>query len=87
MVVLNPDAYHQGRQEAIVAAISSNVSRLLVGGHPISGWRQAGLLYPSVAAGIIRTTKQHMIARRLGTLPSDDMAGVGRQVCSYLGLN
>jgi mRNA interferase MazF len=86
-VVLSSDAYNQGRQDAIVAAITSNVSRLLVGDHPISAWRQAGLLYPSVVTGIIRTIKQHMIARRLGALPSDDMAGVGRQVCAYLGLD
>ena len=86
-VVLSSDAYHQGRQEAIVAAITSNVSRVLVGDHPISGWRQAGLLYPSVATGIIRTIKQHMIARRLGTLPSDDLAGLGRRVSAYLGLD
>lgn len=45
-VIVSTSEYHQGRQEAIVAAITSNVDRLLVGDHLISGWQEAGLLFP-----------------------------------------
>lgn len=47
-LVVSTDRYHQGRQEAILAAITSNVGRVLVGDHRIKAWREAGLLYPSI---------------------------------------
>lgn len=85
-VVLSADEYHRGRQEVIVAAITGNTQRLLVGDHLIVSWQQAGLLYPSVATGILRTVKQAMIERRLGQLPIKDMHAIQAQVCRVLGL-
>ncbi|MCD6554529.1 MAG: type II toxin-antitoxin system PemK/MazF family toxin [Anaerolineae bacterium] len=85
-VIVSTSDYHQGRQEAIVAAITSNVDRMLVGDHLIEGWREAGLLFPSVATGIIRTIKQTMIERRLGAMPNGDMAAIKRQLQYILGL-
>ena len=85
-VVVSTKDYHQGRQEAIVAAITSNVDRLLVGDHLIAGWQEAGLLFPSVVTGIIRTIKQTMIERRLGSMPEADMAAIRRQLQYTLGL-
>ena len=49
--------------EAIIAAITSQTERVLIGDHLIRDWRGAGLLFPSVATGIIRTIKQGMIAQ------------------------
>ena len=72
-VIISSDAYHQSRQEAIIAAITSRTDRILVGDHLIRGWQEAGLLFPSVATGIIRTIKQGMIARKLGIMPPPDM--------------
>ena len=86
-VVLSTDEYHHRRQEAIVAAVTSNVQRLLVGDHLIVGWQQAGLLYPSVATGIVRTVKQAVIERRLGHLPTEGMRAIQGQVCRVLGLD
>ena len=40
--VVSADVYHQGRQEAIIAAITSRTDRVLVGDHRITGWREAG---------------------------------------------
>lgn len=85
-VIVSTSEYHQGRQEAIVAAITSNVDRPLVGDHLISGWQEAGLLFPSVATGIIRTIKQTMIERRLGTIPPADMQAIQEQLRHALGL-
>ena len=75
-LVVSSEAYHHGRQEAIIAAVTSSVDRLLVGDHLISGWQEAGLFFPSVVTGVIRTIKQSMISRRLGTLPADDLEAV-----------
>lgn len=86
-VVVSSESYHRGRQEAIVVAITSNVDRLLVGDHLISGWREAGLLFPSVATGIIRTVKQSMIFRRLGVLSDEDMKAVSDSLCVCLALS
>jgi len=85
-VIVSSDAYHQSRQEAIIAAITSRTDRILVGDHLISDWQGAGLLFPSVATGIIRTIKQGMIARKLGTMPHPDMHGIEDNLRDVLGL-
>ena len=85
-VIVSSDAYHQSRQEAIIAAITSRTDRILVGDHLISDWQEAGLLFPSIATGIIRTIKQDMIAKKLGTMPLRDMKGVESNLRDALGL-
>jgi len=72
-VILSPDTYHKSRSESIIAAITSRTDRILVGDHLINDWEGAGLLFPSVATGIIRTIKQGMVARKLGIMPLPDM--------------
>ncbi len=86
-VIISSDAYHRGREEAIIAAITSRTDRVLVGDHLIRHWREAGLLFPSVATGIIRTIKQVMVARKLGTMPEDDLDEVDKQLSIALGLD
>ena len=85
-VIVSSKAYHQVRQEAIIAAITSRTDRILVGDHLISDWQGAGLLFPSVATGIIRTIKQGMIARKLGTVPRTDMQAIDGKLRDALGL-
>jgi mRNA-degrading endonuclease toxin of MazEF toxin-antitoxin module len=85
-VIISTGEYHHGRQEAIIAAITSNVGRRLIGDHLIAGWREAGLLFPSVATGIIRTIKQAMIERQLGVMPPEDMQTIREKLRQVLGL-
>ena len=85
-LILSTDGYHQGRQEPSVAAITSNVRRLLVGDHKLRAWREAGLLYPSVVTGILRTVKQDMISRKLGMTAARDLQAVKRKLQGSLGL-
>ena len=85
-VIISTGDYHRGRQEAIIAAITSNVDRLLVGDHLIAGWQEAGLLFPSVATGIIRTIRQAMIERRLGVMPPADMKAIREKLRQAMGL-
>ena len=86
VVVISSPAYHRARQEVVVVAISSNVRRRLVSDHLISDWKGAGLLFPSVVAGIIRTIKRTMIDRKLGSLAKSDLEAVERELRRCLGL-
>lgn len=85
-LILSTDQYHRSRQEAIVAAITSNITRLLVGDCKVRAWREAGLLYPSIVTGIVRTVKQDMISRKLGTLAAADLQTVKRKLHEILVL-
>ena len=85
-VVISSAAYHRARQEVMVAAITSNIKRVLFGDHVVADWKGAGLLFPSVVTGIIRTIKKSMIYRRLGSLAKSDMEAVDRELRRCLGL-
>ena len=86
-VVISSDEYHRGRKEAIIAAITSKVDRLLIGDYLIEDWKKAGLLFPSVATGIIRTVKQEMVSRKLGSIPVKEMRVIGKKIQSILNLD
>jgi mRNA interferase MazF len=85
-LVVSSAAYHHTRQEAIVAAITSNIGRPLVGDHVVGDWRRAGLLFPSLVTGIVRTVKRSMIERRLGRLDAADLTAVGQALRRSLAL-
>ena len=85
-VVLSSPAYHRGRQEVIVGAITSNIRRRLFGDHLIADWKGAGLLFPSSVTGILRTIKGTMIDRKLGVIAKADMDAVHRELRRSLGL-
>ena len=86
-LIVSSERYHQGRREAILAAITSNVGRLLTGDHKIKAWRQAGLLFPSTVTGILRTIQQEMIIRKIGELPAYDFQMVENRLRNALGLS
>jgi len=85
-LIVSSDAYHLSRQEAIISAITSRVEQRLAGDHLIGDWQGAGLLFPSLATGIIRTVKQNMIAKKLGTMPQSDMRAVETNLREILEL-
>lgn len=85
-VIISSNAYHSGRTEAIIAAVTSRTDRLLPGDHLINDWQGAGLLFPSVATGIIRTIKLDMIARKLGGVSPLDMDAIDKELKLALGL-
>jgi mRNA interferase MazF len=86
-VIVSSDTYHTGRDETIIAAITSRTDRVLTGDHLIADWQDAGLLFPSVATSIIRTIKQDMINRRLGSLQMQDMGAIDSKLKLALGLS
>ena len=85
-LILSTDPYHQSRREVILGAITSNVGRLLVGDYTITAWREAGLLFPSIVTGIVRTIKQDMIASRMGALPAAELRAVEDTLREILAL-
>jgi len=86
-LTVSSDAYHRSREEAIIAAITSRTNMVILREHLIGEWREAGLLLPPVAAGIVRTIKQGMIARRLGVVPKTDMEAIDSNLRLALGLS
>ena len=85
-VLLSSEAYQRGRHDVIAAAITSNTNRILAGDFLINDWQDAGLLFPSVATGVIRTIKQAMITRTLGSLSYRDMNAVDQRLRLNLDL-
>ena len=77
-VVISSQDYHRARQEVVVAAITSNVRRRLFGDHVIADRKGAGLLFPSLVTGIVRTVKKTIIDRRLGSMLQPDMEATDR---------
>jgi mRNA interferase MazF len=84
-VVLSSRAYHQNREEVIIAAVTSNVDRVLFGDYMLAGWKEAGLLFPSLVTGILRTIKMQMIHRRLGSVSARELMAIDANVHNILG--
>ena len=85
-LVITSSAYHRARREVILAAITSNVRRRLFADHLVADWKAAGLLFPSLVTGIVRTVKQTMIERKLGSLTTADLQAVERELRRALDL-
>lgn len=79
-LIISSDNYHKNRQEVIIAAITSNTKRVLFADTKISGWQDAGLLYPSLVTAIIRTIKDSLILRKLGILSRVDFQEVQENI-------
>jgi hypothetical protein len=85
-LVISTDKYQQGRREVVLAAITSNVGRLLVGDYKIKAWRESGLLHPSIVTGIVRTITRDLIAGTMGTLPASELRSVEDKLREILAL-
>ena len=85
-LVVSSDHYHKNRDEVIVAAITSNVKRILFADTKIEQWQEAGLLYPSLATGIIRTVKGGIIVKKLGVLTAPDLKRIEKNLTAALQL-
>ncbi len=84
-LVVSSEAYNTNRQEVIILAITSNVDRLLLGDIKISQWKEAGLLYPSLVTGIVRTVKADMIFRKIGEVSKGDLKKVEENIKKIIG--
>ena len=85
-LAISSSAYNRGRKEVVVAAITSNVRRRLFGDPLIADWKAAGLLFPSVATGILRTVARGVIYRKLGAMAKADSDAVDNGLRRSLAL-
>jgi mRNA interferase MazF len=51
----------------------------------LEGWKDAGLLKPSVVKPVLATVDRDLIVRKLGTLRDDDRRAVQRTLSTILG--
>ena len=84
---LSSDEYMEGRQEAVVSAITSNTRRILTGDYLMVDWEDSGLIFPSVVTGILRTIKQSMIERKMGEISPRDLAEIESNLTQILELH
>lgn len=75
-LIISNDKYHKSRQEVIIMPITHNVQRILFGDTKINDWEKAGLLYPSLITGIVRTIKDNLIIHKLGNISQQDFLTV-----------
>lgn len=72
VAILSGKAFNDRREEVIVAAITSNTARKIIGDNRIRDWQEAGLLLPSTMTGILFTIKKQLLGKTLGSLSSFD---------------
>ncbi len=87
VLLLSSDEYMEGRQKAVVSAITSNTRRILTGDYLMVDWEDSGLIFPSVVTGILRTIKQSMIERKMGEISPRDLAEIESNLTQILELN
>ncbi|HET8564472.1 MAG TPA: type II toxin-antitoxin system PemK/MazF family toxin [Candidatus Binatia bacterium] len=74
------------RPAIVISSAGCNIKRRLFGDHLIADWKDAGLLFPSVATGILRTIKTTMIERKLGSMAKADLQAIDRELRRSLSL-
>ena len=86
-IVLSSAAYLAGRQEVVIAAVTSNTGRrLLPGDTAIQELKPTELPRPSVVTGILRTVKQADVTQAFGSLSARDLRAVEDSLREALAL-
>jgi mRNA interferase MazF len=85
-LIISGSEFNRNRNEIIISAITSNIDRKLPGDTKIRDWEQAGLLFPSIATGIIQTLHKDLFLRELGKLSSEDLQRVKTNLQGTLDL-
>ena len=86
-VVVSSAAYHESRQDVVIAGITSNIAREgFVGQVALADWRACGLVKPSAVSGIIMTVRDSKIGRRVGVLSDEDSTKLDAALRQVLGL-
>ena len=85
-VVISSQAYHSGRPDLIIMAITSQIRPAQVVGEIIvTDWQGAGLLKPSAIKPVIATIERGLIIKALGRLKAEDLAALKRAIGQVLG--
>lgn len=85
-VVVSSAAYHRERSDLILIAVTSQAHlTATIGEASIAGWREAGLLKPSVLKPILFTMDRSLVLRKLGYLRQQDLDSVRKSLNAILG--
>ena len=72
-VVVSSQAYHAERADLIIMAVTSQARPTpRLGEVPVTDWRVAGLIKPSVIKPVLTTIERSLVIRRLGQLKQED---------------
>ena len=85
-LVVSSASYHAGRQEVVLAGLTSNIYRRLPGDTHLTDWAAAELPLPSVVTGILQTVKRSDVMRALGSLSARDLRAVEANLREALAL-
>lgn len=85
-VVVSSAAYHRERSDLILMAVTSQIrSPSTFGERQLSGWKEAGLLRPSVLKPVLFTVERTLIIKTLGYLRRRDLDFVREGLAEILG--
>ena len=85
-VVVSSAAYHRERSDLILMAVTSQAHvTATVGEAQIAGWKEAGLLKPSVLKPILVTLDRGAVIRKLGYLRQQDLHSLRKSLGAILG--
>lgn len=83
--VVSSAAYHRERSDVILVAVTSQVRGALgIGEAPVTGWKEAGLINPSILKPILFTLERSLVVKRLGKLSSLDQKALQESLLTIL---
>ncbi len=85
-VVLSVSDYQTSRADTVFMGLSSREGPTYFGDVRIEQWQEAGLLYPTVAMGVIQTVETDRIMKSIGILNRTDFERVREAARRILGL-
>ncbi len=85
-VVVNSRNYQSQRPDLLILAITSQASASPTAlESAIVGWREAGLLKPSVLKPVVATIEKSLVLRRLGRLAESDSRALRELLSAMFG--
>ena len=84
--IISTPAYNAAKPDVVIMAVTSRVESMqTLGEFSIGGWRQAGLLRPSVVKPVITTIEKGLVIKKLGQLQAADQDQLRRIVKTIIG--
>ena len=83
---MSSDAYHRDRPDIILMALTSQTRPPSGAGEAlVEGWKDAGLLKPTVFKPLLATIERALVIRTLGRLAARDLEALGASLAAIIG--
>lgn len=73
VVVISSNSFNAARQEVVVRAVSSDITRTAQGDCVLSSWQETGLLLPSRVTSWLKTLPRGALKGHIGSLGKADL--------------